>query len=65
MDSKKSTILEEKPKYKLIYFNRRGHAEIIRLIFVYCDVFFEDYRVDEESWKEMSKGIQFILIWKC
>jgi glutathione S-transferase len=35
---------EEKDTYKLIYFNLRGIAEIIRVIFAIADVDYEDFR---------------------
>ena len=42
------------PKYKLIYFNSRGRAEPIRMIFAHCEVDFEDKRVTSDEWKEMK-----------
>ena len=42
------------PKYKLLYFNSRGRAEPIRMIFAHCDVDFEDKRLTPDEWKEMK-----------
>jgi len=47
------------PKYKLIYFNSRGRAEPIRMIFAHCEVDFEDKRVTSDEWKEMKPSIPF------
>ena len=35
------------PKYKLIYFNIRGRAEALRVMFAYANVPFEDYRIKD------------------
>ena len=37
-------------KYRLIYFNARGRAEVIRYIFAYAKVPFEDFRVEKQDW---------------
>ena len=37
-------------KYKLTYFNGRGSAEHIRYIFHYCQVEFEDFRIEWSEW---------------
>nr|XP_039268735.1 hematopoietic prostaglandin D synthase-like [Styela clava] len=37
-------------QYKLYYFDARGNAEIIRLIFAYSDVKYEDVRIPREEW---------------
>lgn len=47
------------PKYKLLYFNSRGRAEPIRMIFAHCDVDFEDKRLTPDEWKEMKPSIPF------
>ncbi len=41
-------------KYKLYYFNIKGRAEAIRLIFAYADVPFEDYRFKDEEWPKFK-----------
>lgn len=38
------------PNYKLIYFNMRGRAEIIRYIFAYLDIKYEDHRIEQADW---------------
>lgn len=40
--------------YKLIYFNTKGKAEIIRLIFTVAEVKFEDKRLDQEEWPKLK-----------
>lgn len=44
------------PHYKLIYFNARGRAEHIRLIFAYSGIEYEDYRIPKERWPEYKKS---------
>lgn len=36
--------------YKLVYFNARGRAEPIRLIFAYAGQQYEDVRLDGADW---------------
>jgi glutathione S-transferase len=38
------------PKYKLIYFNFRGRAEVIRWLFELSGVPYEDFRFEMEDW---------------
>ena len=40
--------------YKLVYFNHRGVAEVIRFIFAQAEVTFEDVRVNGEEWLKMK-----------
>ena len=42
------------PSYKLIYFNVRGRAEQIRMLFVQAGVQYEDVRLTGEQWGEMK-----------
>lgn len=42
-------------KYKLIYFNGRGRAEICRMLFALAGVEFEDVRYEIEEWKKGLK----------
>lgn len=42
------------PNYKLIYFNMRGRAEIIRYIFAYLDIKYEDHRIEQSDWPEIK-----------
>lgn len=43
-----------KPKYKLIYFNWRGRAEVIRWLFAVANVPYEDVRVSEDEWNKLK-----------
>jgi glutathione S-transferase len=36
--------------YRLIYFNARGRAELIRYIFAYTGQQYEDFRVSQSDW---------------
>ena len=40
--------------YKLVYFNARGGAEVIRLIFAQAGVTYEDKRVDRDEWAKLK-----------
>ena len=40
--------------YKLVYFNLRGGAEVLRFIFAQAGVTYEDKRVEREQWPEMK-----------
>ena len=42
------------PTYKLYYFNSRGSAEVIRLIFAQAGVEYEDNRLTSEQWAEFK-----------
>ena len=42
------------PTYKLYYFNSRGTAEAIRLIFAQAGVAYEDVRLTSEQWAEFK-----------
>lgn len=46
-------------KYKLIYFNLKGRAEFIRLIFVVAGVEFENALVQFTEWPELKKTFPF------
>ena len=41
-------------QYKLIYFNTRGRAEIVRLILAQAGVQYEDKRITKEEWGELK-----------
>lgn len=38
------------PKYKLTYFNLKGLAESIRILFSYGGIQYEDNRIDRANW---------------
>ena len=42
------------PTYKLYYFNARGNAEVIRLVFAQAGVQYEDIRLNSEQWAEFK-----------
>ena len=44
------------PKYKLIYFNGRGRAELTRLVFAQAGVEYEDCRITKEEWSKIKPG---------
>ncbi|XP_008842842.1 hematopoietic prostaglandin D synthase [Nannospalax galili] len=47
------------PSYKLIYFNMRGRAEIIRYIFAYLDIKYEDHRIQQADWPNIKPTLPF------
>ncbi|XP_039701666.1 hematopoietic prostaglandin D synthase isoform X2 [Pteropus medius] len=47
------------PNYKLTYFNMRGRAEIIRYIFAYLDIKYEDHRIEQADWPEIKPTLPF------
>ena len=49
------------PEYKLIYFNARGRAELVRWIFAYGDIPYTDERFEMEDWPT-KKPSEFPLI---
>ncbi|CAL8068830.1 unnamed protein product [Calicophoron daubneyi] len=42
------------PKYKLVYFNARGRAEPIRLVFAMLGIQFEDHRIERQEWPALK-----------
>lgn len=48
--------------YKLVYLNYRGRAELIRFIFAYAGVAYEDSRIDAESWPKKRPGTHTSMI---
>ncbi|XP_036008130.1 hematopoietic prostaglandin D synthase isoform X2 [Mus musculus] len=47
------------PNYKLLYFNMRGRAEIIRYIFAYLDIKYEDHRIEQADWPKIKPTLPF------
>ncbi|XP_043826009.1 hematopoietic prostaglandin D synthase [Dromiciops gliroides] len=47
------------PHYKLIYFNMRGRAEIIRYLFAYLDIQYEDHRISLVDWPTVKQTVPF------
>ncbi|XP_028638305.1 hematopoietic prostaglandin D synthase isoform X2 [Grammomys surdaster] len=47
------------PNYKLLYFNMRGRAEIIRYIFAYLDIKYEDHRIEQTDWPKIKPTLPF------
>lgn len=47
------------PKYKLVYFDTTGRAEVMRFMFAEAGVEYEDYRVpdENESWKALRPSV--------
>jgi hypothetical protein len=43
-------------KFKLSYFDLRGRAEIIRLIFAASGVKYDDNRISFDNWPELKKS---------
>lgn len=44
------------PPYKLTYFNTRGRAELIRLIFASKNITFTDERIESASWPSLKSN---------
>ncbi|XP_034626958.1 hematopoietic prostaglandin D synthase isoform X2 [Trachemys scripta elegans] len=47
------------PHYKLMYFNLRGRAEIIRYLFAYSGIKYEDHRIEQVDWPKIKPTIPF------
>ena len=46
-------------EYKLYYFNGKGRAEAIRLVFAYKGIKYEDIRIQGEKWAEFKPETPF------
>ncbi|XP_004640697.2 hematopoietic prostaglandin D synthase [Octodon degus] len=55
METQNSTM----PNYKLIYFNMKGRSEIIRYIFAYLDIKYEDHRIEHADWPAIKSTLPF------
>ncbi|XP_074849698.1 hematopoietic prostaglandin D synthase [Carettochelys insculpta] len=47
------------PHYKLTYFNLRGRGEIIRYLFAYSNIKYEDHRIERADWPRIKPTIPF------
>lgn len=47
------------PNYKLLYFNGRGRAETIRMVFAAAGQKFEDNRIEFADWPAKKKQLRF------
>ncbi|XP_022105699.1 hematopoietic prostaglandin D synthase-like [Acanthaster planci] len=47
------------PRFKLTYFDFRGRAEVIRLLFAASGIEFEDVRIAIEDWSAMKQSTPF------
>jgi glutathione S-transferase len=47
------------PNYKLTYFNGRGRAEIVRLVFAAAGVEYTDNRIERDKWPALKPGTPF------
>lgn len=45
--------------YKLTYFNGRGRAEIVRLVFAAGGIQYEDVRIEKANWPELKPSTPF------
>jgi len=50
---------EKKPKLKLIYFNSRGRAEIVRVVLAQGQIDYEDFRFERADWPSLKKTMPF------
>lgn len=46
-------------KYRLVYFDAKGHAELIRFIFAYVGQEYEDLRIQESEWPSFKHRTLF------
>jgi glutathione S-transferase len=47
------------PSYKLTYFNARGRAEILRMVFAEAGVEYVDNRIEKDAWAALKPGSPF------
>ena len=46
-------------QYKLLYFNGRGRAEYLRLIFAAANQAYEDSRIEMSEWPKLKSSTPF------
>uniref|UniRef100_A0A915PCD4 Glutathione S-transferase 1 n=1 Tax=Setaria digitata TaxID=48799 RepID=A0A915PCD4_9BILA len=54
-----SNKISEVETYKLTYFNYRGRAEVIRLLFAQANVSYEDVRISRKEWPALKSKTPF------
>lgn len=47
------------PNYKLTYFQMRGRAEIVRMVFAAAGVQYEDHRIEMSQWSSIKPNMPF------
>lgn len=52
----KSSEGKGEPRFRLIYYNFRGRAELIRLIFEHLEIPYIDQRISIEEWTKRKPG---------
>lgn len=52
------------PSYTLYYFNGRGRAEVIRMLFAVADIAYNDKRIDFDDWNTF-KASKFLDFFYC
>nr|AAG44695.1 glutathione S-transferase Ia [Onchocerca volvulus] len=55
----KGKLQPQMEKYTLTYFNGRGRAEVIRLLFALANVSYEDNRITRDEWKYLKPRTPF------
>ena len=47
---------KSEPRFRLVYWNFRGRAELIRLIFEHLEIPYIDQRISFEEWAKRKPG---------
>ncbi|VDN05715.1 unnamed protein product [Thelazia callipaeda] len=58
-DGKIKTKVSEGKNYKLTYFNVRGRAEVIRLLFALANVSYDDNRITRQEWTSLKPKMPY------